>query len=102
MSRGHSGPGGKFVELAEARIVSLHETETAVAAPTDEVTEGELVFWNSIKDSGSCIELAAYLERYPEGEFVELAAARLETLQQTPAGTGASMPQAKSTRRNQG
>jgi hypothetical protein len=51
---------------------------------------GELTFWNSIKDSGSCIELEAYLERYPEGEFVELAEARLESLKQTAAGTAAS------------
>jgi adenylate cyclase len=83
-------PEGEFVELAKARLASLHETATGAPAPNEEVTEGELTFWNSIKDSGSCIELQAYLERYPEGEFVQLAEARLETLQRASVGTAAS------------
>jgi hypothetical protein len=42
----------------------------------------ELAFWEAAKDSRSCIELEAYLERYAEGEFVELAQARLENLRE--------------------
>jgi adenylate cyclase len=75
------------VELAEARLASLNEIGTGATAPNGEVTEGELTFWNSIKDSGSGIEFEAYLERYPNGEFVELAQVRLESLQQTAVGT---------------
>jgi adenylate cyclase len=44
----------------------------------------ELAFWEAAKDSGSCIELEAYLERYPEGQFVELAEAPLEGLRTPP------------------
>ena len=84
-------PGGVFVELAEARLASLHDTAEVAAVQSEEVTEGELTFWNSIKDSGSCIELQAYLERYPKGEFVELAEARLQSLQQTAVPTAASI-----------
>jgi hypothetical protein len=40
-------PEGEFVELAEARLASLHETATGAPAPNEEVTEGELTFWNS-------------------------------------------------------
>jgi adenylate cyclase len=83
-------PEGEFVELAQARLASLQEAATGAPSSNEEVTEGELTFWNSIQDSSSCIELQAYLERYPQGEFVQLAAARLETLQQASVGTAAS------------
>jgi adenylate cyclase len=84
-------PAGEFVELAEARLASLHETATNASGTNEDVTEGELTFWNSIKDSGSCLEFEAYLERYPDGEFVELAEARLQSLQQTAVATAASI-----------
>jgi adenylate cyclase len=83
-------PEGEFVELAEARLTTLNEAARGAAVPNEEVTEGELTFWNSIKDSGNRIEFQAYLERYPNGEFVELAQARLENLKQTTLGTAES------------
>ena len=92
-------PDGEFVELAQARLESLGEPATDLAARNGEVSEGEitfesatpakedilavqLAFWEAAKDSGSRIELEAYLERYPDGEFVELAQARLESLRE--------------------
>jgi adenylate cyclase len=68
-------PEGGFVELAKARLESLHEIpmESGATAPNEEVTEGELTFWNSVKDSGNPDMFRAYLNKYPKGTYAELA-----------------------------
>ena len=68
-------PDGEFVELAQARLESLRE---AGAPTTDEVTEGELTFWNSIKDSENPDMFRAYLNKYPDGTYAELARINIE------------------------
>lgn len=40
----------------------------------------ELSFWESVKNSGDSEELAAYLKKYPEGQFSELAKIRMRAL----------------------
>ena len=40
----------------------------------------ELVFWDSVKDSGSKRMLEAYIDRYPEGIFVDLAKLKITML----------------------
>lgn len=40
----------------------------------------ELSFWESIKNSGDPEEFAAYLNKYPEGQFAELARIRMRAL----------------------
>lgn len=40
----------------------------------------ELSFWDSIKNSGDPEEFSAYLRKYPEGQFAELARIRLRAL----------------------
>lgn len=66
-------PEGEFVELAQARLESLREPATDLAARNGEVSEGELTFWNSIKDSGNPDMFRAYLNKYPDGTYAELA-----------------------------
>ena len=61
------------MELAEARLESLREPATDLAAANGEVSEGELTFWNSIKDSGNPDMFRAYLNKYPDGTYAELA-----------------------------
>jgi hypothetical protein len=41
----------------------------------------ELSFWESIKESGDAEEFAAYLRKYPEGQFAELARIRTRSLE---------------------
>ncbi|MGZ3237044.1 MAG: hypothetical protein ACXWIN_03575 [Burkholderiaceae bacterium] len=41
----------------------------------------ELAFWNSVKDSRDPSELQAYLNKYPKGQFVELAVLRKQSLE---------------------
>ncbi len=62
-----------------------------VAAPAGG-TSNEAVFWQSIKDSTNPAMFQAYLKRYPNGDFVDLAAAKLAEL--PPAQTAALTPQA--------
>lgn len=71
--------------LLAAAALSLHPA--AAFAQTD--TSVEITFWNSVKDSRNPAEIAAYLDKYPQGTFASLAKIRLETLRSRttpPAG----------------
>jgi uncharacterized caspase-like protein len=57
--------------------------------------EVELAFWNSIKESKNALEYEAYLRRFPNGVFAELARLRVDGLN-TPRPTAASAPNASS------
>jgi peptidoglycan hydrolase-like protein with peptidoglycan-binding domain len=53
-------------------------------------TDREVVFWESVQNRGSVVELQAYLQRYPNGLFADLARARIAELEtathsQTPS-----------------
>lgn len=43
-------------------------------------TSAEITFWNSVKDSRNPAEIAAYLDKYPNGTFAPLAKIRFESL----------------------
>jgi hypothetical protein len=59
-------------------------TPAVVAGPVSEV---ELEFWRSIKDSNKPEEFNAYLTNYPNGTFKSLALARIASLQDGPSTT---------------
>jgi class 3 adenylate cyclase len=71
-------PHGAFVELARTRLAELETTPAAKRDPQDR--EIELAFWESVRESDSPDALRAYLEKYPDGEFVTLAEIRLKEL----------------------
>jgi adenylate cyclase len=79
-------PDGAFAEIARDRITALSEAPSEpsqVAAPAvDADTVVELTFWESVRDSDNPDMYEAYLEKYPDGEFVPLAKVRLEELRQ--------------------
>src|SRR6476660_714728 len=75
-------PDGPFNVLARTRRDALIAVDESAVPAKEDALAVELAFWEAAKDSGSCIELEAYLERYPEGGFVELAEARLENLRE--------------------
>ncbi|MFD2180720.1 caspase family protein [Rhodoplanes azumiensis] len=63
---------------------------TAAAAVTSgptrsAVSEAELEFWRTIKDSNKPEELNAYLLNFPNGQFRPIALARIASLQSQPA-----------------
>jgi adenylate cyclase len=71
-------PNGHFSGLARARLSQLeeaHSNETPSRPGQADATE--LAFWDSIRDSEGPHLFAAYLEKYPEGEFTVIAQARL-------------------------
>ncbi|GGB34206.1 hypothetical protein GCM10011316_02890 [Roseibium aquae] len=72
-------------------IVLLPDAATAPAGgqpagpQSESVVQLELQFWNDVKESNDRTELEAYLERFPNGAFADLARTRL-----AQAGSGAS------------
>ncbi len=61
--------------------------------------EAQILFWETIKDSKDEAEFRAYLERYPDGVYSELAKIKLARLQRptpvvTPQATPVVTPQA--------
>ena len=66
-------PKGAFVDLAKARLEGLRDPPADLDAANAEVSEAELTFWNSIKDCGNPDMFRAYLNKYPEGIYAELA-----------------------------
>ena len=66
-------PEGAFVDLAKARLEGLRDPPADLDASNAEVSEAELTFWNSIKDCGNPDMFRAYLNKYPEGIYAELA-----------------------------
>ncbi len=56
----------------------------------DSGSAADIAFWNSVKDSKSAAEVQAYIDKFPNGTFADLAKLRLKSLQ------GAAQPQPKS------
>lgn len=70
-------PDGELSAMARNRIAALSKP---AAATIDAETMVELTFWESVKDSDNPAMFRAYLEQYPDGEFVALAGAKLDEL----------------------
>jgi hypothetical protein len=62
-------------------------TATPPAAP--DAKSVEMMFWQSASTGEDIGQLRAYLSRYPNGSFVELAKARIANLQRGPSSGGA-------------
>jgi adenylate cyclase len=77
-------PEGEFAEIARDRITAMSEGSSEpseIAGPAvDADTAVELSFWESVRDSDNPEMYEAYLEKYPDGEFIPLAKVRLEEL----------------------
>ncbi|MBT4486226.1 MAG: SH3 domain-containing protein [Rhodospirillaceae bacterium] len=65
----------------------------ATAAPSASGTDREALFWSSIKDSKRASDHEAYLRRYPNGTFADLARSR--ALEFKPKQTAALPPPTK-------
>ena len=56
-------------------------TNTRKRAPSSGGTAVEITFWESINESGDPAMFAAYLGKYPDGHFAEIARLRLNALE---------------------
>ena len=76
-------PEGQFSSLAKNRIKNLEVvTKPAEPEPTSRNSgAAEISFWDSVKNSTNPEDFRAYLKKYPNGEFSELAKNRLQPLE---------------------
>src|ERR1041385_6555369 len=71
------GPGSPLLQVAQS-------------TPED-TRKAQLDFWNSIKDSKKSEDYQAYLDKYPDGDFADLAKLRLKKYA-PPAAAPAAAP----------
>lgn len=64
-----------------ARTTSNSKTSRPAKSTSDSAAAAEIIFWNSIKDSTNPEEFRAYLKKYPNGEFADIARSRLNALE---------------------
>lgn len=69
-----SYPDGLFADVAEARLEQIESEKMANARAE------ERAFWNRVREEDRATSYRAYLERYPDGLFVDNAQARLQAL----------------------
>ena len=69
-------------EPAPPDRVSPDTTQRQVAPPAKTPEQVEIAYWDTIKDSRNPADFDAYLKRFPNGAFRELAGNRLATLNQ--------------------
>ena len=71
-------PEGAFAALAAERLKTLSEKDDQPTLPDADPVE--LAYWESVKDSESAEMFRAYLEKYAEGAFADIARLKVEQL----------------------
>jgi hypothetical protein len=83
---GHTNlTGTVYLNPAPVAAGSPVEAPNTPVVATGPVSEVELEFWRSVKDSNKPEELNAYLTNYPNGTFKSIALARIASLQDGPS-----------------
>jgi len=81
-------PNGAFAALARARIASIDRrsqqvsrsaAQSPAAAPQ---TDPDTDFWNQVKDARTVAELQAYLGRFPQGKYADIAKAKIAGIEE--------------------
>ena len=62
-------------------VINQRAQTTEIAAAPSVKEQAELLYWESIKDSGDVASYRAYLDQYPDGMFASLALVRIEGIQ---------------------
>lgn len=71
-------PGGVVPQAPQEEVGTLPSSQKG--EPHGVLLDVEITFWNTIKDSKNPEEFAAYIRKYPEGQFVELARIRMNAI----------------------
>ena len=71
-------PDGHFVALARARLATAESPPIPTQEDIATSAAVELAFWESIQGADDPILFAAYLEKYPDGEFAVIARSRVK------------------------
>jgi adenylate cyclase len=67
-------PNGHFSAVARSRLARLDDPSSS----TEDELKIELAFWESVRESWDPKFIQAYIEKFPEGQFMELARLALE------------------------
>ena len=81
------------VPPATAAVTSVQPSGAEETGSSRVVAPGELLFWESVKDSEDRADIEVYLERYPNGTYEALARNRLNRLDATEKDTAAQAPE---------
>src|ERR1700726_1944920 len=81
--------GSVYLNPAAAPAAKAGEANAPVV-PAAPVSDVELEFWRSVKDSNKPEELNAYLTSYPNGQFRSLALSRIASLESGAKDTNAT------------
>lgn len=72
-------PNGQFVAIATNRITTLsNEKRISDAGRLTGTDPVELAYWDSIKNSTDPEDFKSYIEKYPTGQFIDLARRRAQ------------------------
>lgn len=80
--------GGKQLPWEESSLMGDFyfkgdpESGATISGSAGEASQAELLFWQSIEDSGDVEMYRAYLDKYPEGLYIELAGRWLDKLKE--------------------
>ena len=86
----HSAMEGAFYFIPAAINAPAAPPAATAAPPRDD--RAEILFWESVRSSGTPADYRAYLERFPNGTFAPLARARLAAPQPAPTALAALAP----------
>ena len=91
-------PNGDFADLAKLRMKKYAAAPAPTPAPAAvDPLQADIAYWSSIKASKNVDDYKAYLEKYPKGEFVDLAKLRVEQLSALAAAPAEPLAQPAST-----
>jgi len=77
-------PDGQFASLAKSRANSFRPANNYPSGGSSE--SPEMLYWNAIKDSQNPADFRAYIAKFPQGLFVELANNRIAALDAKASG----------------
>jgi formylglycine-generating enzyme required for sulfatase activity len=78
-----------------SRTTNTSKTNQATKSASEAASAAQMIFWNSIKDSQNPEEFRAYLKKYPNGEFADIARSRLTALETAAKEKAAREEEAK-------
>jgi len=81
-----SYPDGAFATIAKATITNLEAQQQLASRSTQSVDE-EFVIWDSVKNANTVSELQVYLDAYPDGQYANVAKAKIASLSSAAPST---------------
>lgn len=81
-----------MADLRDALAVRATQVREHTAQPPPDPLTIETLFWSSIKDGVDPADFEAYEQRYPHGNFVDIARRKLRALRAAPSPTALPRP----------